>query len=222
VAIATKIFWAVRLQPGRIVSDHARSEAHEFDPKATLRRPSGERPRSRRDDYQPDPRKGRAQEGRNLRVVAGRLVPGKIWAISCIPALVPTIPTTSSRTSTGASCARCASSARGRTSRIGRRRTQLDALATSNGRTVVKHYLQDVGSTFGLNNDLHEWDLSYEHFYQGDTLRKRFFSFGFRAEPVADDRLRRVSIDRQVRGRSIRSQEVAAPDPDAGLLGVAG
>jgi hypothetical protein len=47
----------------------------------------------------------------------------------------------------------------------------------------VKHYLQDVGSTFGLNNDLHEWDLSYEHFYQGDTLRKRFFSFGFALSP---------------------------------------
>ena len=55
----------------------------------------------------------------------------------------------------------------------------LDARATSNGRTVVKHYLQDVGSTFGLNNDLHELDLSYEHFYQGDTTRKRFFSFGW-------------------------------------------
>ena len=36
----------------------------------------------------------------------------------------------------------------------------LDALATENGRTVVKHYLQDVGSTFGMCNDLHEWDLS--------------------------------------------------------------
>ena len=38
---------------------------------------------------------------------------------------------------------------------------------TENGRTVVKHYLQDVGSTFGMCNELHEWDLSYEHFYQG-------------------------------------------------------
>jgi hypothetical protein len=48
---------------------------------------------------------------------------------------------------------------------------------------VVKHYLQDVGSTFGMCNDLHEWDLSWEHFYQGDTTRKRLFSFGFALSP---------------------------------------
>ncbi len=42
----------------------------------------------------------------------------------------------------------------------------LDTLATENGRSIVKHYLQDVGSTFGMCNDLYEWDLSYEHFYQ--------------------------------------------------------
>src|SRR5439155_2318704 len=40
----------------------------------------------------------------------------------------------------------------------------LDTLATENGRTLVRHYLQDVGSTFGMCNDLHEWDLGYEHF----------------------------------------------------------
>jgi hypothetical protein len=29
----------------------------------------------------------------------------------------------------------------------------------------------------------HEWDLSWEHFYQGDTTRKRLFSFGFALSP---------------------------------------
>jgi hypothetical protein len=32
-------------------------------------------------------------------------------------------------------------------------------------------------------NDEHEWDLSWEHFYQGDTTRKRLFSFGFALSP---------------------------------------
>ena len=100
-----------------------------------------------------------------------------------MPARVPTIPTTSSRTSIAASCARCASSARGRTSPISRRRTRSTRSSTENGRTVVKHYLQDVGSTFGMCNDLHEWDLSWEYFYQGDTTRRRFFSFGFALSP---------------------------------------
>ena len=59
----------------------------------------------------------------------------------------------------------------------------LDTLVPENGRMVVKHYLQDVGSTFGMCNELYEWDLSYEHFYQGDTTRKRLFSFGFALSP---------------------------------------
>jgi len=59
----------------------------------------------------------------------------------------------------------------------------LDSLVNENGRTVVKHWLQDVGSTFGMCNDLYEWDLSWEHFYQSDTTMKRLLSFGFALSP---------------------------------------
>jgi hypothetical protein len=59
----------------------------------------------------------------------------------------------------------------------------IDTVLTENGRTYIKHYLQDVGSTFGMCNELHEWDLSYEYFYQGDTTKKRFFSLGFDLSP---------------------------------------
>jgi hypothetical protein len=34
-----------------------------------------------------------------------------------------------------------------------------------------------------MNNDLHEWDLSWEHFYQTDTTLKRLASFGFALSP---------------------------------------
>jgi hypothetical protein len=60
----------------------------------------------------------------------------------------------------------------------------LDTLVTENGRSVVKHYLQDVGSTFGMGaNGPHDWDEGYEYFYQGDTTRKRLFTFGFGLSP---------------------------------------
>jgi hypothetical protein len=59
----------------------------------------------------------------------------------------------------------------------------IDTLVTENGRSYVKHILQDVGSTFGVCNEQYEWDLSYEHFYQGDTTKKRLFSFGFALSP---------------------------------------
>ena len=59
----------------------------------------------------------------------------------------------------------------------------LDTLVTESGHSVVKHWLQDVGSTFGMCNDLHEWDLSWEHFIQGGTTMKRLASFGFALSP---------------------------------------
>ncbi len=41
----------------------------------------------------------------------------------------------------------------------------LDALVDEDGRAIVKHYLQDVGSTFGMANNPHEWDMGWEYFY---------------------------------------------------------
>ena len=142
-------------------------------------------------------------------------------AASSTPARAPTIPTISCRTSTGASCERCASSARGRTSPTSRPRTRSTRWSRRTARRIVKHYLQDVGSTFGMCNDLHEWDLSYEYFYEGAPVAKRFFTLGFGAEPLADRRLRRVPVGRQVRRQGVRSQEVAAADADGRLHGAA-
>jgi hypothetical protein len=59
----------------------------------------------------------------------------------------------------------------------------IDSLITEDGKTRVKHYLQDVGSTFGMCNDYHEWDLSWEYFYEGPPSRKRFFTLGFGLSP---------------------------------------
>ena len=60
----------------------------------------------------------------------------------------------------------------------------LDTLVTENGRSVVKHYLQDVGSTFGMGaNGPHDWDEGWEYFYQGNTTRRRLLSFGFALSP---------------------------------------
>ena len=59
----------------------------------------------------------------------------------------------------------------------------LDTVLTQNGKGIVKHYLQDVGSTFGMCNDKHEWDLSYEYFYEGPPSRKRLFTLGFGLSP---------------------------------------
>jgi hypothetical protein len=60
----------------------------------------------------------------------------------------------------------------------------LDTLVTESGRGVVKHYLQDVGSTFGMGaNGPHDWDEGWEYFYEGAPSRKRLFTLGFGLSP---------------------------------------
>jgi hypothetical protein len=60
----------------------------------------------------------------------------------------------------------------------------LDAVVTDGGRGVVRHYLQDVGSTFGTGaNGPHEYDEGWELLYDGDLLLKRLISIGFFIRP---------------------------------------
>jgi hypothetical protein len=60
----------------------------------------------------------------------------------------------------------------------------LDALVTENGRRVLRHYLQDVGSTFGTGAlGPRDWDEGHEFLYQGDAAWKRLVSFGLYLRP---------------------------------------
>ena len=60
----------------------------------------------------------------------------------------------------------------------------LDSLVTENGRGVIRHYLQDVGSTFGIGaNGPHQWDEGHEYLYEGTHVWKRLLSFGFYLRP---------------------------------------
>jgi hypothetical protein len=60
----------------------------------------------------------------------------------------------------------------------------LDTVVSVNGRPVVRHYLQDVGSTFGTGaNGPHEFFEGWEYLQQGDLTRKRLVTFGFFMRP---------------------------------------
>jgi hypothetical protein len=60
----------------------------------------------------------------------------------------------------------------------------LDTLITDGGKGLVRHYLQDVGSTFGTGaNGWREWDESYELLYEGDLIWKRLVTLGFYLQP---------------------------------------
>jgi hypothetical protein len=60
----------------------------------------------------------------------------------------------------------------------------LDSVVTENGRSVVRHYLQDVGSTFGTGAlEKKDPDDGYEHLYEGGPLVKRMLTLGFYIRP---------------------------------------
>lgn len=60
----------------------------------------------------------------------------------------------------------------------------LDALISEGGRSVVRHYLQDVGSTLGTGAlGPHAWDEGHEYLYEGSATWKRLVSFGFYVRP---------------------------------------
>jgi hypothetical protein len=183
VEIATKIFWAFGYNQVETYLTTLDPKRIEFDPKATLRRPSGGRTPFTRDDINRILERVARKKDGTYRVVAGRLIPGKILGNYLYAGTRPDDPNDIVPHEHRRELRALRVFGAWTNLTDWKAANTLDALATSNGRTVVKHYLQDVGSTFGLNNDQHEWDLSYEHFYQGDTMRKRFFSFGFALSP---------------------------------------
>ena len=60
----------------------------------------------------------------------------------------------------------------------------LDTLVTENGRGVVRHYLQDVGSTFGTGalSD-RDGDEGHEYLFEAAPMWKRLFTFGLFVSP---------------------------------------
>lgn len=60
----------------------------------------------------------------------------------------------------------------------------LDTLVEENGRKVVRHYLQDVGSTFGVGAlGPHDYDEGFEYLYEGRLMLKRLVSLGLYRAP---------------------------------------
>jgi hypothetical protein len=60
----------------------------------------------------------------------------------------------------------------------------LDTVVQVGGRGVVRHYLQDVGSTFGAGAlGPREYDEGWEYLYEGGALIKRLITFGLYLRP---------------------------------------
>jgi len=183
VAVATKIFWAFgynQVESFLTTFDPARVE---IDPKATLRRPSGARTPFSQDDINAILERVARNADGTYRVIAGRLIPGRILGGFQYAGTRPDDPNdiVPHEHRRELRALRVFGAWTNLTDL--KAANTLDALVEENGRSTIKHYLQDVGSTFGMCNDFHEWDLSWEYFYQGDATLRRLLSFGFALSP---------------------------------------
>ncbi|PWT81003.1 MAG: hypothetical protein C5B57_11320 [Blastocatellia bacterium] len=183
VVVATKLFWALGYNQVESFLTTFDPKRADIDPNATLRRPSGVRTPFTKDDLDEVlERVARSADG-TYRVVAGRLIPGKVLGGYRYAGTRPDDPNdlVPHEHRRELRALRVFGAWTNLTDL--KAKNTLDTLIMESGRSIVKHYLQDVGSTFGMCNDLYEWDLSYEHFYQGDATRRRLFSFGFALSP---------------------------------------
>jgi hypothetical protein len=183
VVVASKLFWALGYNQVEMFISTLDPAKVTFDPKATKRRPSGNRTPFTRDDLQEVLDQVSRNADGTYRVAAGRLLPGKVlgaFRYSGTRSDDPNdvVPHEHRRELRAlrvfGAWTNLTDLKAGNT---------LDTLVTENGRSVVEHVLQDVGATFGMANGEHEWDLGWEHFYQADASRRRLVTFGFGLSP---------------------------------------
>jgi len=184
MVVASKIFWALGYNQvetfiTRVVPSHL-----VIDPGATVKRPNGKRTPMRQDDVDAVlERCARGADG-SYRAAAGRLLSGSVLGPFRYDGTRPDDPNDivphQHRRELRAlrvfgAWTNLSDLKAGNT---------LDTLVDAGGRKVVRHYLQDVGSTFGIGaQGPREWDDGFEYFYEGDETLKRLATFGFALSP---------------------------------------
>ena len=153
VEIATKLFWALGYNQVETFITHVRSSSRRHRSEGDDQRPSGERtPFTRTTSTRVLERAARQADG-TYRASAGRLLPGKVLGTFRYAGtrsddpndLVPHEHRRELRAlRVFGAWTNLVDSKAGNT---------LDTLVEENGRSIVKHYLQDVGSTFGMANN---------------------------------------------------------------------
>ena len=182
--VASRIFWTLGYFQAEYYISELRPDQLTVDPKATYRPPSGrERPMKLSDVLPVLHRVARNSNG-SYRVLASRLLPGRILGGFKYYGTRPddpndVIPHEHRRE------LRALKVFGAWTNLVDMKALNtMDTLVTENGRARVRHYLLDVGSTFGIGaNGPREWWEGYEYLFEQDKTLKRMASFGFYLQP---------------------------------------
>jgi hypothetical protein len=184
IMVANRIFWALGYWQVENVLTRVHPEQVLIGDTATIRPPSGRTRRMRRADLDAVWRRAQRSDDGTYRAVAARHVPGKPLGGFRFHGTRPDDPNDlvphEHRRELRAlkvfgAWTNLVDMKAGNT---------LDVLVTERDRTVVRHYLQDVGSTFGTGALApREFDEGWEHLYEPDLLWRRMASLGFVLRP---------------------------------------
>ncbi|RPJ52888.1 MAG: hypothetical protein EHM23_32055 [Acidobacteria bacterium] len=183
-AVATKIFHALGYFQTENYISRLRPEDLTIDPQAKVETPSGRIRPMKRDDITQVLKRANRQPDGSYRLLASRGLPGKILGgfmyhgtRSDDPNDV--VPHENRRE------LRALRVFGAWTNLVDMKALNtLDTLITENGRSYVRHYLQDVGSTFGTGAlGPREFDEGYEYLWEGDKTWKRLVTLNLYLQP---------------------------------------
>ena len=184
ILVANKIFWTLGYWQAENHLIRVRSEELQIEEGAEFTPPSGKRRRMKMSDVEEVLRRSHRSDDGSYRAVAARALPGRTLGGFRYHGTRPDDPNDivphEHRRELRAlkvfgAWTNLVDMKAGNT---------LDALISENGKNVVRHYLQDVGSTFGTGAlGMHQPDEGWEYLYEGDLLWKRLVTLGFYLQP---------------------------------------
>jgi len=182
--VASKIFWTLGYYQAEYFIAELRREQLSVDPEATFRPPSGRERKMTLKDIEPVLHRVARKADGSYRVLASKLLPGKVLGgfkyygtRSDDPNDI--VPHEDRRE------LRALKVFGAWTNLVDMKALNtMDTLITENGRSYVRHYLLDVGSTFGMGaNGPREWFEGYEHLFEPKIALKRTATVGFYIQP---------------------------------------
>ena len=184
MVVASKFFWALGYNQIETFITIVDPRALSIDPGATVRRPNGKRTPMRRDDVDAVFERAQKNPDGTYRAAAGRLLSGKVLGPFRYEGTRPDDPNdiVDHQHRRELRALRVFGAWTNLTDM--KAGNTLDTLVAMDGRSVVRHYLQDVGSTFGIGaNGAHDWDEGFEYYYEPGPSRRRMMTLGFALSP---------------------------------------
>jgi hypothetical protein len=184
IAVATRIFWTLGYWQTDNVLTSIRPDQVDVGEEATITPPSGKERRMRRSDLEEVWRRANQSVDGSYRAIASRRLSGRVIGGFRYHGTRPDDPNDivphEHRRELRAlkvfgAWTNLVDMKAGNT---------LDVVIEDRGRSVVRHYLQDVGSTFGTGALApRDGDEGYEYIYEGGPTAKRLFTLGLAISP---------------------------------------